>query len=223
VLAGRVRAGWVMPLEGDRDPIGLEGEGVARLHPRKRFYSGGAQSVRGYWENQLGPRVLTVPSEVLLEEDVGCTPDEIVGGTCDPAAATTEAFRPRPLGGTTILEGNVEFRFPLSRTLRGAVFVDAAIVGERAGALFTEGVAAVTPGFGARLDTPVGPMRIDFGIRPSLTEELPVVTDYVDENGVRHLVRLEQTRRWNPADARGGFFGRTLSHLRLHLSIGEAF
>ena len=30
------------------------------LHPRKRFYAGGANSVRGYAENQLGPRILTI-------------------------------------------------------------------------------------------------------------------------------------------------------------------
>jgi outer membrane protein assembly factor BamA len=180
--------------------------------------------VRGYWENQLGPRVLTVPSEELLDDEVGCTPGDLVDGTCDPSAAPIEAFRPRPLGGTTLLQANVEYRFPLWGTIRGAVFVDGAIVGERAGVLLTEGSGAITPGFGARIATPIGPMRLDFGIRPSLTEELPVVTDFVDDDGVRHLVHLQETRSWNPSEAQGGgFFNRALSHLTLHLSIGEAF
>jgi hypothetical protein len=123
-----------------------------------------------------------------------------------------------------LLQANVEYRFPLWGTIRGAVFVDGAIVGERAGVLLTEGSGAITPGFGARIATPIGPMRLDFGIRPSLTEELPVVTDFVDDDGVRHLVHLQETRSWNPSEAQGGgFFNRALSHLTLHLSIGEAF
>ncbi|HEY9227730.1 MAG TPA: BamA/TamA family outer membrane protein, partial [Gemmatimonadaceae bacterium] len=36
------------------------------LHPRKRFYAGGANSVRGYAENQLGPRVLTIEADTLV-------------------------------------------------------------------------------------------------------------------------------------------------------------
>ena len=35
------------------------------LHPRKRFYAGGANSVRGYAENQLGPRILTIDDSTL--------------------------------------------------------------------------------------------------------------------------------------------------------------
>ncbi len=226
VLAGRLRAGWVRPLEGSGDAIGLENgdNGAALLHPRKRFYSGGSRSVRGFWENQLGPRILTVPSDALVGENGACTPGEIADASCDPAGAPADAFRPRPLGGTSVLEGSVEFRFPLFREFRGAVFVDGAVVGERIGGLFTEGTAAVTPGFGARMDTPIGPLRVDIGIRPGITETLPVVTELVDENGDRRLVRLENPRRWNPIEAEArGFLGRLLAHLTLHLSIGEAY
>jgi hypothetical protein len=51
-----------------------------------------------------------------------------------------------------------------------------------------------------------------------------VITELVDDNGERRLVRLEAPRRWNPieADARG-FLGRVLAHLTLHLSVGEAY
>jgi outer membrane protein insertion porin family len=228
VVAGRLRVGWVRPLEGSGGSIGLEeGEeegGPGILHPRKRFYAGGSRSVRGYWENQLGPRILTVPPQELLGENGGCTAAEISDASCDPSAAPASAFRPRPLGGTSVLEGSVEFRFPLYREFRGAVFLDGAVVGERVGGLFTEGTSAITPGVGARMDTPVGPLRVDLGVRPGITETLAVITEHVDENGERRLIRLEQPRRWNPveADARG-FLGRVLAHLTLHLSIGEAY
>jgi outer membrane protein assembly factor BamA len=226
VLSGRLRGGWVIPMGDDGDPLGLEEEwdGEAVLHPRKRFYSGGSRSVRGYWENQLGPRILTADPEALIGENGGCTLEEVVTGTCDPSAAPADAFRPRPLGGTAVLEGSVEFRFPLFRDVRGAVFVDGAVVGERLAGLFGEGTGAVTPGFGARIPSPVGPLRIDFGIRPRIVEHLPVVTEFTDEQGIRHLVRLDTPRRWDPVAVRdGGFFRRTLAHLRLHLSIGEAY
>ena len=51
VLATHVRAGWAHT------------PGSEVLHPRMLFYAGGSQSVRGYRDNQLGPRVLRVRSE----------------------------------------------------------------------------------------------------------------------------------------------------------------
>jgi outer membrane protein insertion porin family len=224
VVAGRIRGGWVRPLEGGDNAIGLEDEGVALLHPRKRFYAGGARSVRGFWENQLGPRILTIAPGELVGENGACTLEEIVDATCDPATAPARSFRPRPLGGTSVLEGSVEFRFPLFREFRGAAFLDGAIVGEQVGGLFSEGTGAVTPGVGARMDTPIGPIRVDLGVRPAIKRSLPVVTEYVDEAGERHLVRLDTPRLWNPVEAgSGGFLGRVLAHLTLHLSIGEAY
>src|SRR5207253_623272 len=54
VLGTHLKFGFVRPLAGgaDSQPI---------LHPRKRFYAGGSTSVRGFGENQLGPRILTLP------------------------------------------------------------------------------------------------------------------------------------------------------------------
>jgi hypothetical protein len=49
------------------------------------------------------------------------------------------------------------------------------------------------------------------------------VTEYIGEDGVRRLVRLETPRRYNPLEDTGGFFGNVLGRLVLHLSIGEAF
>src|SRR5690606_2078547 len=60
-LATRVRLGWVDPTGGTRGALGLGPQVEERLvHPRKRFYAGGSQSVRGFGERQLGPRVLTI-------------------------------------------------------------------------------------------------------------------------------------------------------------------
>jgi outer membrane protein insertion porin family len=218
VLAVRVRGGWVRPLGGSAEALGLEELEGEVLHPRKRFYAGGANSVRGYGENQLGPRILTADPDALL-----CTADEIAAGTCDPAGAPMEAFQPRPLGGTSVLEANVEYRFHVWRELSGVVFVDGAIVGGREAARIGASAWAITPGFGGRYNTAVGPIRVDLGFRPRRIEDLPVVTETVDEEGVRRIVRLDTERRWDPLEDVDGFLGQILGRLRLHVSIGQAF
>jgi outer membrane protein insertion porin family len=231
VLAGRLRAGWVRPLSGTASALGVgnDGEGaeLALLHPRKRFYAGGSRSVRGYAENELGPRILTVDPAALRNggDENGCEPGTPIS-ECDPNAPGIDplAFRARPLGGTSLLEASVEYRFPLWGPLQGAVFVDGAVVGQSLDALISEGTAAVTPGFGARLPTPVGPIRVDLGVRPRIRERLPVVTESEDEFGERTLVTLDQLRDYDPLEGRGGgFLGQVLGRLTLHLSIGEAF
>jgi outer membrane protein assembly factor BamA len=225
VLAMRVRAGWVRPMGGTPDAIGLDDIGGEILHPRKRFYSGGAGSVRGYGENQLGPRILTISPAVLTDPELegSCTTAEIVDRSCDPAFAPVDAFQPRPLGGTAVLEANVEYRFPVWRELRGAVFVDGGIVGGREQARVGRGAWAITPGFGARYPTPVGPIRVDLGVRPRYVEELEVVTEVIDEDGTPRIVRLDTPRRWDPLADTDGWFARMLGSLRLHVSIGQAF
>jgi outer membrane protein assembly factor BamA len=229
VLAGRIRIGAVQPLAAGSLAIGDEldewnGVDPDRiLHPRKRFYAGGARSVRGFNENQLGPRVLTVNPEVLLAEDVGCTQAELRTGECDPNAAPVDELLPRPLGGRNVVEASVEYRFPFRRNMQGAVFVDAARVGGPGGGLPGGSVTAITPGFGARIESPVGPIRIDLGIRPTLREELLVITEVRDEDGTARLVPLATPRAYDPLEGQRGLLRQVLGRLTLHLSIGEAF
>lgn len=222
VLAGRLRAGWVHALEANSDALGLPEGTEPIVHPRKRFYAGGSRSVRGFQENQLGPRVLTVDPIVLLEEG-GCTEAEVVDGSCDPSGVPVAEFLPRPSGGSSVIEGNVEYRFPLGESWQGAVFVDAAAVGNGWKDLVSRGGSAVTPGFGTRWTSPVGPVRVDLGFRPLVVEELDVVTEYVDSEGRRRLIRLDTPRRYDPLEDTRGFFGQVLGRMVLHLSIGEAF
>jgi outer membrane protein assembly factor BamA len=227
VLAGVVRGGWVRALSGTFAALGIEETELGILHPRRRFLSGGARSIRGYAENQMGPKVLTVPSRHLLRpvEDTGtpaCTLASVADGSCDPNAAPDSVFRSRPLGGNTLLEGSVEYRFPINPTFTGAVFVDAGLLrGHRIN--FPPGTrTAITPGFGARYQSPLGPVRVDIGIKTRMTDELPVVTEMIDANGEERLVQLDPLKAYDPlADA--GAFRRLLGRLQLHLAIGEAF
>jgi outer membrane protein insertion porin family len=221
VLAGRLRGGWVQPLGGTGEALGLPEEFSEILHPRKRFYAGGSRSVRGFRENQLGPRVLTINPNVLIEEG-GCTEADLRDTTCDPNEVDVEHFQPRPAGGRNVIEASVEYRFPLRNALQGAVFIDGARVGRGTGDVLSASVTAITPGFGIRYASPAGPIRLDIGIRPGLREELAVVTEIIDEDGVRQLVRLDIPRFYDPVEG-GGFLTQVLGRMRLHLSIGEAF
>jgi outer membrane protein assembly factor BamA len=179
--------------------------------------------VRGFRENQLGPRVLTIDPRILVEQG-GCAPAELEDRTCDPNDAPVDEFVPRPTGGTTVIEASIEHRFPLWGRFQGAVFVDGALIGEGIGNLLGEGVGAISPGLGVRMESPVGPIRVDLGFRPHRVEELQVITEVQDADGVRRLVRLQTPRLYDPLqETSRGFLAQTLSRLTLHLSIGEAY
>ena len=83
---------------------------------------------------------------------------------------------------------------------------------------------AVTPGFGVRYDSPLGPVRIDLAMRPSFIEDLPVVTHSVGRDGELFLVQLDRFKRFDPLGEPGGsFLSNFFNRLQLHLALGEAF
>jgi hypothetical protein len=152
----------------------------------------------------------------------------VATGSCDPniPGLPSTAFQPQPLGGNALAEGTVEYRFPLgkARGFTGAVFIDAAIIGtNQLSGLLNGATGAITPGFGVRFVTPVGPVRLDLGIRPTLVEDLPVVTQVTLPDGTSGLVTLATTRRFDPLDNAGGTLRAVLNRLRFHLAIGPPF
>lgn len=218
-FAGHLRVGYVKALSSTASAVGVATD-AQLLHPRKRFYSGGSRSVRGFGENQLGPRVLTIPASKLRESDPNCGPTVDIT-TCDPnvAGLARADFDPRPLGGNFVAEASAEFRFPVWMQLFGAVFVDAGYVSQKTTNGSPSSARAITPGFGVRYRSPVGPIRVDLGINPGRAEDLPVVTE-TTVNGISKLVTLTQRRKFSQA---GSGFRGVLDRLVLHLSIGEAF
>jgi hypothetical protein len=83
------------------------------------------------------------------------------------------------------------------------------------------GTGAITPGFGVRYYSPVGPIRVDLGINPMQAEKLAVVTE-LTKNGRRQIVPLETPRSYTVGGGGSGLRG-VLNRLTLHLSIGEAY
>jgi outer membrane protein assembly factor BamA len=235
VVAGHLRMGIVRAMTSST--------GDTVLHPRTRFYAGGAMSVRGYGENQLGPRVLTISEDSLRGLHVTKVPGGGLDSTylrcqpnipirqCDPNFVGEKSLKdshyvPRPTGGTSLIEGSIEVRIPTPvRHLDAAFFVDGAIVGNSALQAFSDlrnianfarGTSAITPGAGIRYNSPVGPIRVDLGYNPKLTENLPVVTN-TKVNGEDKLVALPTLRTY--MSGKNTFLGR----LVLHLSIGQAY
>jgi outer membrane protein insertion porin family/translocation and assembly module TamA len=241
VLAARVQGGWVGagsfgPFSGRTDVT----------HPQKRFFSGGANSVRGFAQNQLGPRVLTVdPSSLLFPPRSGqpapCTPAEVMNLTCDASGLRSGAFgTPRPTGGSKVLEGGIEYRVLLGPRLETAIFADfGRIWAERESTAVSR--FEITPGVGIRYLSPVGPIRVDLGYQFRSAEKLQVITTQVRSFGLgddprdkisgivdgqeqvidfvraKELALLDRRVSFGPS---GGFSFR---RLQLHLGIGQAF
>jgi outer membrane protein assembly factor BamA len=208
VLALHGRTGWVRP------------NGV--LHPRARFYAGGMQSVRGFAENDLGPRVLQARRASLLAG--GCTGASIASGDCDPSAVPSSDLFTRPTGGSTLVEGSVELRVPLSAQLGAVVFMDGAYVGTAGlAAPIARGAGAVTPGGGFRYRSPLGVLRLDLGLRPTGGQSLPVVVAVPDASGEERIVRLAREKVYSPLDPSPGFLRSIGRRLVVHFAMGQAF
>jgi outer membrane protein assembly factor BamA len=145
VLSWRVRGGMIF------SPVHLEGSDVPYVPPEQRFYGGGPSDVRGYQRNQLGPVIY-----YATRGHVDST--EANGEPLDP-----DQVRIAATGGNTMAVGNLELRIPspiFSERLRLAAFVDVGGVWQR-GATAVD--LRVTPGFGIRVSTPLGPARFDVG------------------------------------------------------------
>lgn len=236
VLAARLRPGWARAIEdvaGDRD-LGL--------HPQRRFFAGGPNSVRGFAQSRLGPKILVVDGTDLIERSEACAPHELNQGTCDAGALPADALQPRPTGGTLLLEGNAELRFPLwGERVSGVAFIDVGQVWNHTVSSPDLGELAWTPGVGVRYFSPIGPIRVDLGYNTLDNEVLDVRTTQVEvcrsgtpvdlcldpEPGVDYDEGLWETRNtnrlqdldpvtWEPWDS-------LFERVQLHFSIGQAF
>jgi len=233
VFATRVRGGWVG--SGGFDGLVRQGQissgDVEIVHPQKRFYTGGANSVRGFAQSRLGPRVLFAEPRVLLSMMGGgglCTPEALFNESCvaDPGAL----YQNQPIGGTRLLEANAEIRIAMG-FLEGVIFTD---VGQAWGPEDSIEFEALefSPGVGVRFASPVGPIRLDLAYRFRGAEKVPVVTE--------KIVRWEVGDEGDPLEVDGKeihwvgtgellqlservLFGANDRGFQLHVSIGQAF
>jgi outer membrane protein insertion porin family len=68
-----------------------------------------------------------------------------------------------PLGGQSMARATIEWTFPIVEKARGAIFYDTGFVNTNPWDYNFDNVASDI-GFGLRLDLPIGPLRVDYGI-----------------------------------------------------------
>ena len=113
---------------------------TAKIPIYERFFAGGAYTIRGYEERKVGP--------------------------VDPVSKD-------PLGGAAMVVGNIEYTYPLFSFLKVAAFYDVGNVWEKAADIFSSkdtsnplNTGGFKSGFGLglRINTPIGPIMLDYGI-----------------------------------------------------------
>lgn len=134
------------------------------IPPQERLYAGGPTTVRGFRQNELGPAVYIVNRYDTIPG---------AGGPYYRADSSSVAERVVPTGGNSLVVGNLELQLPspvAPRVLALALFADAGRLwnrGGRAVSLADDGpTVKITPGFGVRVSSPFGAIRIDLGYNP---------------------------------------------------------
>lgn len=173
----------------------------------ERFFGGGSVSMRGFGDNQAGPR------------DIG-TANELPG----PESSTPTGF---PIGGNALFFNTFELRFPLlGPNISGVVFHDM-------GNIYTNfsnislayhqpniqdvDYAVQAPGFGIRYKTPLGPVRVDlaYALNP------PAYEGFGTSLTTQQLIQCHPGEPGNPAYCTPS--AQRLSHFEFFFSIGQAF
>jgi len=134
VFANSIRLGLASPFAGSFVPTS------------QLFFSGGGTSLRGFPIDEAGPQRL-VPFCNVLQGQSGCVNVTV------------------PVGGKQLFILNSEARFPLGimKALGGVVFYDGGNVYSTINLHNFADNYSNTIGIGLRYETPIGPIRIDFG------------------------------------------------------------
>lgn len=172
----------------------------------ERFYGGGSVSMRGFGDNQAGPRDIGTPTELGA-----------------PMEKTATGF---PIGGNALFFNTFELRFPLlGPNISGVLFHDMGNIytglsdislAYKQSSLGNFNYAVQAPGFGVRYKTPLGPVRVDFSyaLNPS------------QYYGYNSNLTIQQLLQCGPTPASGSACvssKQSLSHFNFFFSIGQAF
>ena len=137
---------------------------------QERLYAGGASSVRGFQQNELGPLLYVFDDAATIEPHylTTATGDSAVYFTWDTLSA-----RPRrqvPVGGNTLFVSNIDYRFRspiLPQLLQFTLFADVGTVWNRQTHTSFGGFRPYwTPGVGLRVFSPLGPIQVNAGYNP---------------------------------------------------------
>jgi len=202
VLARQTQLGAIIPFNLEAGVTNFEA-----IPLPERFYGGGGVSMRGFGNNQAGPR------------DIG-TANELPG----PVTSTPTGF---PIGGNALFFNNVELRFPVAApNVSGVLFEDmgniyttfnSVSLSYHQPSIQNLNYAVQATGFGIRYKTPIGPVRVDL----AYTLNPARYTGFSVNESFQTLLNC------TPADIGhkpGCIPGpQRLSHFQIFFSIGQAF
>ena len=158
VVAFRLRIGSIWG--------GATVNGVRQPPQQERLYAGGASSVRGFQQNELGA-LLYVFNDLDSVKVVHVSPDTVY---FTYPAGTRRSRRVVPVGGNTLFVTNLDYRVPspfLPQLLQFTLFTDLGTVWNRNTLTNFGGFSPrVTPGLGVRVFTPLGPVQVNAGYNP---------------------------------------------------------
>jgi outer membrane protein assembly factor BamA len=151
VAVGKVRGQVIQPIGDSQIPL------------PERAFLGGANSLRGFRTNQVGPY------ETL------CTYDNVTRGGTLFGGGEQETVREvthyhLPSGGQVAAETSAELRYNLDQGIVLAGFADVGILAPNWAELGLDDLR-YSFGVGARYDTLVGPIRFDLSFRPLFPED----------------------------------------------------
>ncbi len=210
VLAGRVGVGLLYTdnygftldeIVPARDVLAEGGDPTRRtevnrdvgLMTKRGLFSGGPSSNRGYGFNEIAPHRVVDDEGLRL---------------ADPDA----------IGGRTRWETSLELRFPIRGSWTGVSFIDASDVSPGF-AEFRFDHPHVSTGAGVRYDSPIGPIRLDLGVRVPYLQvigEPEVESCTNDTTGAEWACKALVLDEGKPADS----FGLPMA---LSIAIGNAF
>ena len=179
VGALRLRLGAVFPLGGRAGEFGS-----AFIPPQERLYGGGATSVRGFQQNELGAVgyiAEDAPSSTVIDgRTFYFLPDSVLHAGIR---------RVVPFGGDALVVSNFEYRIPnplAPALVQHVLFADVGSVWNRATGSFNP---RWTPGTSIRVITPVGPVQVNVAYNPYARPAGPVYYDFpLDPSGEAPLV-----------------------------------
>ena len=176
--------------------------GGSYVPPQERLYAGGATSVRGFQQNELGAvgYIAEVqPSDTVIDgRTFFYLPDSLIGRT----------RRVVPFGGDALVVSNFEYRIPnplAPRLVQHVLFADAGAVWNREVGGFA---LRWTPGTSVRVITPVGPVQVNVAYNPYGKPAGPVYFDFpLDDADVPESLRGQLACVY-PESALSGFASR---------------
>jgi outer membrane protein assembly factor BamA len=133
--------------------------------PEERLYAGGATSVRGFQQNELGSVVYLLNADAVTVDTLN---DSTFAYTVQNGK---RAQRTIPVGGNQLIVANIELRLRdpfVPELIQYALFTDAGEVWTRQPGVKNLGFThlAVTPGVGVRVASPVGSINVNAGYNP---------------------------------------------------------